>query len=197
MIATDLSRTVELGLFVLRRVDHCFGSWTPCPSGLRGELRELLERRAIDLDAIVDPPAMVRTTEELVEHVIALVEAGRIEVGWRSYGHCAMNSAPVQPQTIAANDGVHQAPAESPVEEPPEYAPETEVTLAQAETLRAAARLGTPFCEVCEMASAKSAAQREAEEQAAEEAAREAAQVAVLTRAAANGTAFCEICTTG
>lgn len=74
---------------------------------------------------------------------------------------------------------------------PPIVAPELSATdldqIAQAETLEAAAKDGTPFCEVCEAA-------RKTAQQAAEAEANQIAQADTLEQAARDGTPFCEIC---
>ncbi|MBV6324355.1 hypothetical protein [Duganella violaceipulchra] len=59
--------------------------------------------------------------------------------------------------------------------------------IAQAEALEAAAKDGTPFCEVCEAA-------RKAAQESAEAEANQIAQADTLEQAAVDGTPFCEIC---
>lgn len=143
--------TVNIGSFLLERSDRV-GGWTHCPSALEWELRDHLQRRAnhSGLEELVNRETLDRMgAAQLVEHVCMLVEDGEIQAEWREFGSFGAPLVAPEP-TIVEFKPTQPDDNPGPVEEPETWAPETDTTKAQVATLLAAARAGTPLCEVCE-----------------------------------------------
>lgn len=194
---------VDLGLYTLRRTQASFWPrWSATPPGLDAHVVDFIERDGgtLEVERLLDIGHGSLDSRALAEHVRSMVEEGRLEVvAWSGSGSFLAGPRSETPlhdlsePTPLAAEPVESEPA--PTERPGNPSSET-----QASVLEAAANSATPFCEVCEDATAAestNAASAGQPPSAPRPVTRqkEVAQLATFESAAEHGTPFCEVCT--
>lgn len=185
-----MSRRVELDFHVLRQRDSpsCehWRSAEHSVAWLQSQLDEYVERHSAEalFDSLVKGLDGWGRPHDVVVRVRELIEVGWIDVQPRSFSASAAGqTSSVLEEAVSISELV---PEEEPSAVDPE-GPADPVAANQVATLLAAARSGTPFCEVCTAEPPARAAVDSTKPTSA-------AQVAVLLAAAESGAPFCEVC---
>lgn len=150
-----MSRRVELGAHVLRRRDFpSTEDWARDRSriqGLQSELYTYVGRFSADelSERLEVSNSPWEGTGDAVERVLQLIEAGWVSVESRPcFAGWAGQAVGVVDEAVDLSDLIPPEPLPA-VEAAPMHVATDSVTAAQVLTLLAAAKTGSPFCEIC------------------------------------------------